>query len=172
MPRMPTSEQLAAFQRNLYEQINACIQGEPGWWVQGVLPSEDEVGFCYTIGLQENFGSPELLMMGFDPRLMHNLVNGTASLVKEGTRVEDWSRSDKVIANYDVAMREVPLIEAQEWARMASTRADPHAFQLLQVFLPDPEGLFPWEDGVLPKYREVQGHLMHAMDFSTRPSFN
>lgn len=85
-----------------------------GWWIQAVLPGPDNPPFAYTVGLTETFGHPELLMIGFRPEMMHDLLNGCGRLVKSGERFGNWSTSDKVIEGYPVWLREVTQPEAGE----------------------------------------------------------
>jgi hypothetical protein len=145
--------------------IDQCITKEPGWFVQAVMPDADGTpAFAYTIGLHENFGAAEVLMVGFDPALMHDLLNGVARLVKDGTKLEDWGRSARVVRDYDVVFRELPLPVAREWARGASERYRPGDFRLLQMFLPDANGKFPWDDGVAEAYRRLQGVLLPEIE--------
>jgi hypothetical protein len=144
--------------------IDQCVTREPGWFVQSVLGDKGTPTYAYTIGLEERFGAAEALMVGFDPALMHGLLNGVAKLVRSGERFEDWSRSGRVIANFDVVFREIPLPAAREWARGASERYRPGGFRLLQVFLPDANGKFPWDDGVDGEYRRLQGVLLGEIE--------
>jgi len=135
-------------------QIEANIQ-KFGWAVQGVLPDDDTPSYSYTIGLTETFGHPELLMMGFSPDLMMQLLNLVGDLVKGGERFGDWSASDVVVRDFSVILRLVPHAVAEQWARAASERyrRQGKPWSLLQVFLPDQAGLFPWQLASMPDTR-------------------
>jgi hypothetical protein len=44
--------------------VDSCINGEPGWFVMGVYDADGPPGWAYTIGLQERFDHPELVLTG------------------------------------------------------------------------------------------------------------
>ena len=137
---------------------------EHGWYVQSVLPGpQGDPSFSYTIGMTETFGHPELLMIGFPPDLMHQLLNGVGKLDRAGERFGEWDQSDKVVEGFPVYFRAVPLPQARKWARGASERYRPRSFGLLQVFLPDRNGKFPWDEGCDPTYLRLQGKLLQHM---------
>lgn len=140
---------------------------EFGWSVQAVLPGEtpSDPSFAYTIGFAETFGHPEIMMVGFDPQLMMQLLNGIGELIRSGVRVGDWDSSDNVITGYPVWFRQVSDEVARSWARGASERCRVNGapFSLLQMFLPDAKGLFPWEAGCSAVYLNNQGQLLDFM---------
>ena len=145
-------------------QIEANIQ-KFGWAVQGVLPDDDTPSYSYSIGLTENFGHPEILMMGFSTDLMMQIINIVGDQVKSGERFSDWSTSDVVVRDFSVILRLVPPAVAEHWARAASERYRRQGKQwsLLQVFLPDQAGLFSWQAGCNEQYVNLQGHLLASM---------
>lgn len=126
-------------------RLDAAIR-EHGWAVQSVLPGPDNPSFSYTLGLTESFGHAELIMVGFRPELMHRLLNDVGELVRAGERFGDWDKSDKVISGYPVVFRELAPEAAREWAKAARNR-NGDRLTVLQVFLPDAAGRFPWDDG-------------------------
>ena len=132
-----------------------------GWWVQSVLPDAESPSFSYTVGLTETFRHPEILMMGHHPSLMHGLLNDIGALVRGGARFSDWGCSDKVISGFPVIFRSVPAKEGRRWSLAADRRYT--EFELLQVFLPDPNGRFPWDPACDRKNADLQGALLHAM---------
>ena len=44
--------------------VESCIDGEPGWFVMGVYDDDGPPGWAYSIGLQERFDHPELVLTG------------------------------------------------------------------------------------------------------------
>ena len=135
--------------------------GRHGWWVQSVLPDANYPSFSYTVGLTETFRHPEILMMGHHPKLMHDLLNDIGALIKGGARFSDWDTSDKVISGFPVFFRSVPGKEASRWSLAAYKRYP--EFELLQVFLPDAKGRFPWDPACDRETAKFQGALLEAM---------
>lgn len=140
-----------------------AVISETGWWVQAVLPGPDNPFFAYSIGMTESFGHPEFLMLGFSPELMHTLINGIGELVRQGARFGDRDTSDKVIRGFPVVFREPEDSAAAEFALAAVSRYGQGRFRLLQCFLPDASGLFPWDEGCDPSYARHQGILLDRM---------
>lgn len=155
---MVTRSDMEAIQAKIVANI-----ASHGWAVQMVLPGRDtavDPSFAYTIGLTETFRHPELLMIGFEPTMMQSLLNAAGEAIRQGEHLGDWSRSERVLKDYPVYCREVPAEHAGRWARGARARYQKSGYRLLQVFLPDPGGRFPWDADCAPQYRRGQGHLL------------
>ena len=144
------------------KRMDAMI-AETGWWVQAVLPGPDSPSFAYSVGMTETFGHPEVMVMGFSPELMHTLINGIGELVREGARFGDRDSSDKVIRGYPVVFREPEDAAAAEFALAAVSRYGKGRFRLLQCFLPDAQGRFPWDEGCEEGCVRHQGALLDRM---------
>lgn len=137
-----------------------------GWHVQAVMPGPEDVGlrtFAYTVGMPKTLKHAELMMIGFRPELMQSLLNVAGEQIKEGVRFGDWTSSDKVIQGFPVWFREVPEITARKWALLSEQRYKGPEFGLLQMFLPDVNGLFPWDPGCNPQFIETQGMFLPEM---------
>ena len=136
-----------------------------GWSVQMVLPGADtsvDPSFAYTIGMTETYAHPEFLLIGFEPSMMQSLLNAVGKAVKGGQRFEDWGLSEQVLVGFPVYFREVGQDQAGRWARASQARYEKTGFRLLQMFLPDAAGQFPWDAGCDPSYVKGQGHLMDS----------
>mgnify|MGYP001228282689 CR=1 FL=1 len=132
------------------EKVRQLIAGY-GHYVQYVGPDEEgHVGYCYTKGLSfaraEKF--PELVMAGFDPRLMQQLLNDAAERMKEGDlRLRGPCFYGKLIQDMDAAFAPVNISTSSS---LISLDEDTEVYF---VFLPDANGLFPWDDGCDPAYK-------------------
>jgi hypothetical protein len=160
---MGSQEGVTALRRNI-----AGLVRRFGWAVVmvGAAGPTDPEGeappFAYTVGLSER-SHPELMLMGFAPNLAQPILNAAAKRVKEGVRFCDMSADDRVVQGYSVMFRSVGADHARRWARVASERRRTGTFELLQLFVPDSRGLFPWQAGCDPEYARVQGHLLPTM---------
>jgi hypothetical protein len=156
-------------------KLSDLINGEPGWAVM-MIPGTTDNGhsnLAYTVGLTENFNHPEIAMIAFDLEMMRNLINDVAArLVKVGQRFDtDWATSDEVIDHFHVFFREIPSNQAGTIAKAAKNRYhDRGGFRLMQMFLPDANGLFPWNEGCRPEYAEKQGIFLQLMACGGKPS--
>ena len=66
-------------------RVAADIQ-KHGWHVIKVLGDEKSPAFAYSIGLFETFGHSEILMFGFEPGLMHEIINNVGHDIRSGKR--------------------------------------------------------------------------------------
>lgn len=64
-----------------------------GWYVQGVVNGPDERGpeWCYSIGLAENYGLPELAVIGPEYSVGVHLVNAAAECLLDGYTLDDMA---------------------------------------------------------------------------------
>lgn len=122
-----------------------------GWHDQGVFPTEDAPGnpFNYTVGLMENFTHPELLIVGIDPRLAHQLLSAAVERIRDGEAFTDGSETASLTEGATrVTFR--ALTPEQVAATMGLARryyVGNDDVAALQVLLPDPNGYFPGEEG-------------------------
>ncbi len=73
-----------------------------GWHVVKVLADESGPAFAYSIGMFETFGHSEILMFGFEPDLMHRIINNVGFDIRSGKRFSADQRDDDVLNNYEV----------------------------------------------------------------------
>jgi hypothetical protein len=118
-----------------------------GWSAIGVFPSVDDppsIPFMYTIGLHSLDEHPELLVMGLPRVVAHTVLGILYDKVKGGLRLSHDQRVDGVLQHYDVCLREIPSDGRP--ANMARLYYGTDNLPVLQVFWPDVEGRFPWEE--------------------------
>lgn len=144
--------------RDRYLEKTRNIISKHGWAVQGVLGSHrDGGGFSYTIGLTQTLKHPEIFMAGFDPDLSKGLLNDVGNLVKNGYDFANPCLCDRVIREFNVAFRPLEPASVKERGGVGTDVLGP--FEAVQMFLPDPAGRFPWDEGCDPKYVEMQTSL-------------
>jgi len=128
-----------------------------GWMVQAVGggPSESEMPYSYSVGFSKNLGHPEIYMVGFDFDLSRTLINDVGNLIKNGMRFDGACYSDSIVERFPVAF--MPLERRSVIRNSAAGRSMLNqVFDGVQMFLPDPDGLFPWDDGCDPTYARIQ----------------
>lgn len=128
-----------------------------GWMIQAVFPDpdHDENGFSYTVGLSSGLKHPEVFLVGFHPELSHQLLNVVGRHVKKGMRFDRPVFCNVVVEGYPVAFR--PAEDRSVYEHSGSGRHFLRSsFSGMQMFLPDPKGLFPWDEGCDPAYVRMQ----------------
>ena len=121
-----------------------------GWHVIKVMPEEDAPGFAYTIGLQQSFDHPEVLISGLDLDLMHALLNLIGEDIQNGRRFTGPESYDGILTGFDVYFRPVDSERYLEYLGIALDHYKSHvqtAFHCLQCIWPSAEnGAFPWDE--------------------------
>lgn len=135
---------LAAFDRNLHQIIRTH-----GWAIINVpLPvSRSYVHFAYTVGLTER-RQPELCVTGLPAETANSILDELARRTTTGGDPFDHGqRLSDVIDGYDAIIIEGPANGPLLQPTIALSRYHRRNIHLQQCVWPDPQGLFPWQDG-------------------------
>jgi hypothetical protein len=148
-----------------------------GWHVVAVMGGPEGPPFAYTIGLMDSYQHPELILLGLQPETIHEIFKTVVEHVKAGRSFVEPVRYEDVIVGYACATR--PVHPSQQpgffgyglWYRHHVGRTG--SLEAIQVFWPDRNGCFPWEDGC----DEVAVHLQPLLfepvdDGSAQPGFS
>ena len=155
--------------KDLVESVRARVAKiihEHGWAAITVDPTDDCGGgpkFAYTVGLTETYNHPEIVMVGFASDLSMAVLNSAGKRVKNGIRLVDWSTDDHIIQLFPVAFRSLPMPQGRRWAPVAGDRYRPRSFELLQMFMPDGHGRFPWNADCDESTSKIQMYLLESM---------
>lgn len=104
--------------------------------------------FSYTVGLAEK-GRRELVVFGLPTELAGKALNAVALL--EGETTESLMMSEGL----ELRLREAHAGVASEFAKMAVERAG-KGVETMQVFWPDEDGFFPWDEEGDPRMKAAQ----------------
>lgn len=127
-----------------------------GWFVIKVAATDSEPPFAYSMGLYENFQHPEIILFGLDVEVMHRLINGAAKRIQRGQSYAEGHRHYDLFDGYPCEFRKVNTSRTEGLFNYATWYYKGAAFPALQLIWPDPEGLFPWEDGFDENFRKKQ----------------
>lgn len=148
--------------RELLVEIREEVQNGSGWYSVAVGPETSPAGtvppFLYTVGLT-TAGLPELILSGnlkptigraLFAEIIEQLRSGQLSY--KGVPGSGLCLSGILQGGFDLFLRRVTgagqhqrLILATEYQRLQG--GSPGDVLSLQVVMPDPENLFPWEKG-------------------------
>lgn len=144
---------------------------EHGFAIMTVLPDEVTPSYGYTIGLDKNFGNPEICMVGFHPDLIRQTLLDAGKLVTAGQRMEHGAMPNNIL-DVPLAIRrpsDEVLIASPRFAFALEWYAG-EPFRMVQMFLPDENGMFPWDAACHPQYLELQYALLGApAEFQSAP---
>ena len=146
-----------------YEKIKGDIAGEMGWSGIGVGASEHGPSFTYSIGLQEKFDHPEIIIFGLNPEICMQFITMIIDEIKNG---EPYATRTKL---YDIAGGSLPAVlvpcttKAKELYTIQATRyydETNQTYEVLQMVWSDTQGKMPWEKGFEEKFKLKQPVLI------------
>ena len=115
--------------------------------------------FTVTVGLQEKFGVPELVLFGLNREMADGMLHNVAArLVKDKVWAGEPLRMDGVIEGEEVELRSVHDDHLGEvgainiMVRRETGR--PPLAGMIQVFWPGDDGRFPWDPDRTDDFRD------------------
>lgn len=137
-----------------------------GWAIEAVRARPDLdppiPTYSYTIGVQDRFGFPELLIFGLKPVACRGLFGLVVDALAGGT---EFPIGQPFIGLLDGSQPSAFLpIDAEAAAGMLSSLTEHRRvngdadsdFSIVQLAWPDRAGVLPWEDGFDPQMATVQ----------------
>ncbi len=106
-----------------------------GWVVMQISDGPDDEAFSYTVGLLENFGHPELIVVDVDRRYQHGLLNALAQGVAANGRLMLDQPATLGVRCVEVHPNHLHGEYFGTWANRYGHL--PHPGDVLQVLLPD-----------------------------------
>lgn len=153
---MPSLEEI---RQSILDQVQAKLE-ENGWTAIAVdyNPEKGHPPFAYSVGFEQTFRTPEVVMAGFEAAMMQMVIGEMAAAMKERyiKMPEAGGRVRGVIPNFDVLLRPVPEAAVFPLSKIAQAFREPQTARLLQLVLPDAKGLFPGDPGSDPQYVQFQ----------------
>lgn len=146
---------------NIYEQTKKNIH-KYGWSTVGVFPDEEreEPGFTYSIGFEEKYLHPDVIIVGLTSEVSHQLINTMKNMIENGVQF----RTDKIyddIANLPCAFVEVSQANIDKYMCQADvyySQID-MKFKALQLIWADTLGTLPFEEGYEERFIHAQPML-------------
>ena len=146
------------------EDIQQAIDNH-GWFVALFEADTATPAFAYTIGLWKTYGHPEIICFGLPTSTMHELLNDAGEVIKKGDSivldVDDFHYLD----NYPVMFKTVEAENIRDYLGYARWYYDYKDFPAIQLFWPDKEGIYPWQDGYSKVFEFNQPLLYQKLDF-------
>jgi hypothetical protein len=149
---------------NEYERSLIRNVAEHGWHCTSVGSGDGAPGFTYSVGLWESLCTPELIIFGLGPKLMHQMLWEMFRQLKAGATLNDGERWSGVIDGFDCISRPVhhsqissDTLNSAIWYR--EYRTGQKHVDAYQLFWPSLQGHYPWERNCDPRLRECQPPL-------------
>lgn len=129
---------------------------DPGWHVIGVTEDDEGPGFAYSIGLNHNYGHPEIIAFGLDVPILWRIVNAIGAKVKQGEKFENLHEGDAILEGYLVFFRSVERRHYREYLGYARWFYEGDEFPALQCVWPDKAHRYPWQPDASEPFRKRQ----------------
>ena len=132
-----------------------------GWLLEPVAANLDTdpplPGYGYTIGFEQSFGFPEVVIVGLKPVAAKGLAEMLADLLRGGTQIPV---GELFRGLYDGEQRAALLpVDMDSMAAMfgsANSWYGDQPYRMVQLVWPDRNGWLPWEIGFDPSMAAVQ----------------
>lgn len=120
-----------------------------GWHLLLVTGDVGEPAFLFTIGLWRSFRHPEIILFvpSHDPQDMAGNLQVVVERIRQGNTFRPEQIGEGLFGQFPGAFRPVAKLWYPLFLGTAMAFYDGDAFPALQLFWPDPDGRFPWEDG-------------------------
>ncbi len=132
--------------KNILHDVKSC-----GWSGTHVFPEEGEPGFEYTIGLGKTMGHPEIIIFGLEAGVSHDALWRMVDNMKLGLNYREPGEYTGILKNLRCAIRPVDPAWHDGYFGQGlwyyEHEGDPDGLEAVQVFWPDSQGRFPWEEG-------------------------
>jgi len=136
-------------------RVRADIAGH-GWHLVLIPPDHGAAGWVHTIGLEQRFSHPELIVFGEDLSILAPLLNALGERVRAGTQLEAGTELSGVLQDLPIAFRAVDAKWTEAFLGNAAWHYQRDRVAALQCFWPDARGAFPWQPGFDESWRDEQ----------------
>jgi hypothetical protein len=126
------------------KQLLADIE-KHGWLVFKVLEDDKGPGFCYSVGLFKKFNHPEILIVGLDLDIAHELINEIGEYIGKGRNYESGRLYADILDDFNCLMLSVDKKYFREYFGYALWFYKSDSFPVLQCIYPTIKGIYPWE---------------------------
>lgn len=134
----------------IQRKIAADIR-EFGWHAVGVATAvgdEDEgPPFAYTIGLEDTFEHPEVIIFGLnnDLEFMHWVLSEIAKRIAKGERFEHGAKKKDLLSGFVCPFARFPKTAYDDHLGQAIVWHGSPDFRAVQCIWPDPKKKLPWD---------------------------
>ena len=123
------------------DEIRKAANGY-GWTIVGVRDGSPT--FTYSAGASER-NLPEIIITGLHPVTCGMLINDFLEMLQEGKEILEEGRNYTKVANMPCQVKRLTYNQAS--SHMTAALRINSSAKCYQLVYPDPNGVFPWEDG-------------------------
>ncbi len=128
---------------------------EYGWHVIHVLENEEGQKYSYTIGLAETFGHSEIAISGLPPDTCKMIFSEIVESIKSKTTFTEDIEYDNILDGYNCIFKIIDTKKFSELFGKAEWYYKTSKYSVLQLFYPDKQNNFPWNENYAMSVQEV-----------------
>ncbi|TPI23419.1 DUF4262 domain-containing protein [Mesorhizobium sp. B4-1-1] len=130
---------------------------EYGCHILYVLEEDEHPPFAYSVGIEHNFGVPELVVIGHKPDLSLTIINEYCRRVRGGERFSVGARASGFLGGgFDCQFGAVHPDHYPEYFGWDIWFYDGPDFRIVQLIFPTTSGIWPWDVEADEWFRERQ----------------
>ncbi|TPI58743.1 DUF4262 domain-containing protein [Mesorhizobium sp. B3-1-3] len=130
---------------------------EYGCHILYVLEEDEHPPFAYSVGIEHNFGVPELVVIGLKPDLSLTIINEYCRRVRGGERFSVGARALGFLGGgFDCQFGAVHPDHYLEYFGWDIWFYDGPDFRIVQLIFPTTSGIWPWDVEADEWFRERQ----------------
>jgi len=133
-----------------------------GCTVIHVMAEADLPPFAYTIGIQQQTGRPEVVVIGLKRPMAHYVVNEYNRRVREGEHFEPGSFYNGFLEGFQVYAQAVPVAAYDDYFGKNIDFYGGRTFSVVQLVYPTTKGVWPWDEDAPESFQKWQPILAQA----------
>ncbi|RWE77141.1 DUF4262 domain-containing protein [Mesorhizobium sp.] len=119
---------------------------EYGCHILYVLEEDENPPFAYSVGIEHNFGVPELAVIGLKPELSMTIINEYCRRVRGGERFRIGERASGFLGGgFDCQFGAVHPDHYPEYFGWDIWFYDGPDFRIMELIFPTTSGVWPWD---------------------------
>ena len=128
-----------------------------GCSVMHVFDPEDELPpFAYSIGIQQETGAPEVVVIGLKQPMAHFVVNEYNKRIREGESFEVGQFYSGFLEGFDIYIGAVSKSVYDDYFGQDIDFYGGREFAVVQVVYPTTKGIWPWTEGAPESFKQWQ----------------
>lgn len=133
-----------------------------GCTVMHVMEEGELPPFAYSIGISQQTGAPEVVVIGLKRPMAHFVVNEYNLRVRAGERFTAGRPYSEFLEGFDVFFEPVPPAAYQDYFGQSLDFYGGLSFEVLQLIYPTTNDVWPWAEDAPESFRKWQPILARA----------
>lgn len=143
-----------------------------GLSVVSVESTQYQPAFAYSVGLVETYNHPEVICFGLGQKILHEIINDVAEIIKKEGEVDPEREYENVFKNSRAKFLKIDQRNIQDYFGLAIEYSGSQKITALQLIWTDRNNKFPWEIDFESEFKYMQPLLDRNAEFKFREEKN